>query len=352
MNLKDKLYQIFSLRWVQHLSFWTAFLLLMSGRFIDMEPERIKNEIIFEGTQMSLIVLFVYFNLRYLIPKYWNKGFYFQYIIQLVMYEALIVGILSASLYYFPEIQFSRFADNYPKLFFINIFKTNILILSSSLFHFVKEWISLKDENLKYTEKAQEQLEAELNVLKGQVNPHFLFNTLNNIYSMSLYDSAKTPEMILKLSQLISYMLYECRDEEVKLEKEIQFIKNYIELESIRVEDVASIQLEIVGEDPGYKIPPLLFIPLIENAFKHGVSIDQETSLIYIKFKISNKGIDLEIKNPIGNSEEERVDRRKGGLGIENVRKRLQLLFPNSHNFSTTQSENQFNTLVSLTLNP
>jgi len=318
---------------------------------MDMDRERIANEIFFETSQLLVIVIFVYFNLRYLIPKYWNKGEYFNYIVNIIIYEFLIISILSISLKFYPDIHFQKIAEDNPsRLIVMSFFKTNIFVLTSSLFHFVKEWIALKDENLRFTEKAQEQLEAEISILKAQVNPHFLFNTLNNIYSMSLYDSKKTPEMILKLSQLISYMLYECKDEEVNLEKEIQFIKNYIDLESVRVEDVAHINLSISGDDPGHKIPPLLFIPLIENAFKHGISSELSTSEINIKLEVAKNQINLEIINPIDTSTENQKSDQYGGLGIENVKKRLELLFPKKHEFTISKNDNLYSTHLSLTL--
>ncbi len=351
MNLKDRLYHIFSIRWVQHLSFWSVFLLMQLGRFIDMDPERIPRELLFEGIQNTFVAFLVYFNLRYLIPNYWNTGSYGKYVLIFFICEVFTISSLSILFYHFPDLEFKSFIRLSPaKIIMMNTFKTNIFVLSSTLFHFVKEWIKLKDENLKFTEKAQEQLEAELSVLKEQVNPHFLFNTLNNIYSMSLYDSVKTPDMILRLSQLISYMLYECKDEEVQLEKEIQFIKNYIELESIRVEDVANIQLNIEGENPGHKIPPLLFIPLIENAFKHGISSELETSEIKIAMKISQDRINLEISNPLESKRGIHTEAKHEGLGIENVRKRLNLLFPNKHIFNITKSDNQYTTHLSLSL--
>ncbi|MRT94254.1 sensor histidine kinase [Ancylomarina sp. 16SWW S1-10-2] len=351
MNLKDRLYNIFSIRWIQHLSFWSVFLLLELSRFIDMDIERISRELIFEGTQLFFIVCLVYFNLRILIPKYWNKGKYSKYISSIILMEIITISTLSVIIYSFPETEFKRFASfSLGKVMMMITFKTNIFVLSSSLFHFVKEWIKLKDENLRYTENAQKQLTAELSLLKAQVNPHFLFNTLNNIYSMSLYNSNKTPEMILKLSQLLSYMLYECKDEEVNLEKEIQFIKNYIDLESVRVEDIAEINLNIKGEDPGHKVPPLLFIPLIENAFKHGISTEQTTSKININLVISDNKIDLEIDTPIDLSVEGNKNKGLGGLGIKNVKKRLDLLFPGHHTFDISRDNGIYTTKLSLLL--
>lgn len=351
MNLKDSLYQIFSIRWIQHASFWLVFLLLELGRFIDMEPERLPNELLFQLIHQTFIVFIVYFNLRVLIPKFWNTGHYTKYILNIFICEIITIASLTTILYNFREIEIGHHVNFNPwKMIMINTFRLNIFILSSSLFHFVKEWIKLKDENLRFTEKAQEQLEAEISILKEQVNPHFLFNTLNNIYSMSLYDSAKTPEMILKLSQLISYMLYECKDEEVILEKEIQFIRNYIDLESVRVEDIAQISFNISGEDPGHKIPPLLFIPLIENAFKHGISTEKSTSEININLDVSKHKIVLKITNPTDSSASDTENNEHGGLGIENVKKRLELLFPNRYKFNISESKNIFTTHLSLNL--
>ncbi|MDE5416571.1 histidine kinase [Labilibaculum sp. DW002] len=351
MNLKDRLYQIFSIRWVQHLSFWSVFLLLEMGRITDLDPDRIPREVLFQGIQNAFIAILVYFNLRFLIPRYWNTGKYGKYLLIFIICEVFTIASLSYLFYHFPDLEFKSFIRlSTAKVVMMSTFKTNIFIFSTSLFHFAKEWMKLKDENLKYTEKAQEQLEAEISILKAQVNPHFLFNTLNNIYSMSLYDSNKTPEMILKLSQLISYMLYECKDEEVSLEKEIQFIKNYIDLESVRVEDIAKINLNISGEDPGHKVPPLLFIPLIENAFKHGISSEQTTSEINITLKISKHKIELEINNPLDDISEEQKKKQFGGLGIENVKKRLNLLFKNQHSFNISRGNGLYTSNLILQL--
>ncbi len=316
-----------------------------------MEEYRIELELIIDLVQFSIIASFVYFNLLVLIPRIWNKGEYKKYLLAIFSSELVIISILITIFYMIPNHEFKPKMLKSPiMVVIVSFFKTNIFIFSTSLFHFAKEWMKLKDENLKFTEKAQEQLEAEISILKAQVNPHFLFNTLNNIYSMSLYDSYKTPEMILKLSQLISYMLYECKDEEVSLEKEIQFIKNYIDLEAVRVEDIAKINLNIKGEDPGHKVPPLLFIPLIENAFKHGISTEQASSEININLAISESTIDLEINNPIDSSEEDEKNKEIGGLGIVNVKKRLALLFPEHHIFDISQSKALYTTKLSLIL--
>ena len=196
----------------------------------------------------------------------------------------------------------------------------------------------------------QEQLEAELSLLKGQVNPHFLFNTLNNLYSLSLHDSKKTPELILKLSQLLSYMLYECKDETVSLEQEITFIRNYIDLEAIRVEDIADVHFKVTGSNTGHKIPPLLFIPLIENAFKHGISSEVEHSDIHIKIHIDENEIELNTENPFDETQIDDDNNHKG-LGLENVNKRLELLYPNKHSLEVNKNRQYFRTRLVLKMN-
>ncbi|MGZ2368325.1 sensor histidine kinase [Ancylomarina sp. YFZ004] len=348
MNLSERLYRLFSIRWVQHLSFWSAFIILISGRFFYMEATVIQNELLFEFCQMSIIAFWVYFNLRVLIPNLWNKGRYKQYVWAIILGQIIPISLLVLSFYYLPvHLLQLKINNQISKVLIMALFKTNFFVVTSSLFHFVKEWMKLKDENLRYTEKAQEQLEAELSLLKGQVNPHFLFNTLNNLYSMSLHDSKKTPEMILKLSQLLSYMLYECKDEMVNLEQEIAFVRNYIALEAIRVEDIAEVHFEVTGNNPGHKIPPLLFIPLIENAFKHGISSDVEHTDIRINLLIDDNKIELNTENPY---DETRIDDENNhkGLGLENVSKRLELLYPNKYKLDINQNGHYFKTHLML----
>lgn len=350
MNLKDKLHKFFSIRWVQHSAFWLVFILPEIRRFSTIESEFWQIIVLFECLFFALVVSLVYLNLRYFIPKYWNPGHYSKYAKSIVLSQLTLFTIIAFFAHQIPQELKGEIELQHPaKIVFFAIFRTNIYLLSSSLFHFVKEWIDLKDENLKFTAKAQEQLEAELNLLKGQVNPHFLFNTLNNIYSMSLYDSKKTPDMILKLSHLLSYMIYECKDQKVSLEKEIDFIQNYIQLEQVRMEDTAIINLSIEGKDPGHLIPPLLFIPFIENTFKHGVIPDEELSTINITLKITPNDITLITKNAYEAHDKPTTSSHKG-FGIKNVTKRLDLLFPEKYKLEIEQENSQFISSLKITL--
>lgn len=178
-------------------------------------------------------------------------------------------------------------------------------------------------------ELENQKLQAELSFLKMQINPHFLFNALNNIYSMSVLERAqKTSNGIIKLSEMIRYMLYEKEDEQyrVTLDKEITHINNYIDLQKLRYEGDLYIHFTIEGETAGRKIPPLLLFPLIENACKHGV-LQDPAKPVTIQITVNNKQLSFSIHN----YKHEFLKDQTGGIGLVNVQKRLSLLYPQQH---------------------
>lgn len=183
-----------------------------------------------------------------------------------------------------------------------------------------------------------EKATAELQLLKAQVHPHFLFNTLNNIYSFSIENSPKTPGLILKLSSLLSYMLYDCKTEEVRLEKEVEIMKDYIDLERERYGNRIEISWSIDGDIKDKFIAPLLLLPFLENAFKHGLS--EQIEKPWLGIDISVKGNMLRCK--IANSANEDVQPSKNGIGIDNVKKRLNLLYNGKHELKIKQEEQFF----------
>ncbi|MEO6611068.1 MAG: histidine kinase [Chitinophagaceae bacterium] len=198
-----------------------------------------------------------------------------------------------------------------------------------------KHWY-IKQQEWMQAEKGK--VTAELQLLKAQVHPHFLFNTLNNIYSFSLENSPKTPGLILKLSSLLSYMLYDCKAEEVRLEKEIEIMKNYIDLEKERYGNKIEISWEIEGEVKDKNIAPLLLLPFLENAFKHGTSEQLEKP--WLSVDISVKGNTVKCK--IVNSKNEFVPVSQNGIGIENVKKRLAFIYPGKHELKISEENNFF----------
>lgn len=217
---------------------------------------------------------------------------------------------------------------------------TTMLGITSMIVLF-KYWVKKQQE---WMRAEKEKVTAELQLLKAQLHPHFLFNTLNNIYSFSLENSPKTPELILKLSSLLSYMLYDCKVEEVLLEKEIEVMKNYIDLEKERYGNKIEISINIDGDIKDKFIAPLLLLPFLENAFKHGTSEQLEKP--WLSLDLSVKKYTMKCK--IVNSKNNNVRLNEKGIGIQNIKKRLAFLYPNKYELKMTDEEDFF--VVSLLL--
>jgi len=202
----------------------------------------------------------------------------------------------------------------------------------------------------------KESLQSELKFLRSQINPHFLFNTLNSLYALTLKKSDLAPEMIISLSEIMRYMLYDCNETKVYLEKEIKFMENYIELERLRYGENVKIDFEVKGTIGRQKISPLLFTPFFENAFKHGLGNRIGKGWISVCFHVNDDLVNLAIENSIppdgkDNSLSGKVTKGvdSGGIGLENVRRRLELLYPEDHSLTVRKEEDQFN--ISLTIN-
>lgn len=179
-------------------------------------------------------------------------------------------------------------------------------------------------------------LRAEVDSLKTQINPHFFFNTLNNLYGLTVEKSDKAPEVILKLSDMMRYTIYEGEKEGVTLKNEILYIENFIELQKIRFHREVDVKFEHFIEEIDLKIPPLLFIVLVENAFKHGAETITEDAFIHIKLMAMNNSILFETENNFEIDE----NKKEGGIGLKNLQRRLQLLFPENHTLELNGTNN------------
>ncbi len=214
----------------------------------------------------------------------------------------------------------------------------SVIVTGFSIGLRVIEMHSASEKRQKELEK--EKLNSELAFLKNQVSPHFFFNTLNNIYSLIEINTADAQEAVMKLSRLMRYLLYESEHGETPLENEINFMNHYIDLMRLRISPKVELKIDLPEDGKGLKIPPLLFIPFIENAFKHGISY-REKSFICIEMNIESNQILFICRNSkasvsAGNNE------NHSGIGLENVRKRLELLFPGKHQLTISEPENEF----------
>lgn len=309
------------LYWTFHVSIWAAFWVVMGV------PLSYGRQLINMVMWVPAFILFGYPLVYGAIPHLLLKGRVWQFLL-FVLFWGVVGLYIDAGYrgYVLIPAQEAMGLDNIlprgPLAFCYLCMTTSAA--SPMIIKFFKLWTTKQRD---WVRAQQEKATAELQLLKAQVHPHFLFNTLNNIYSFSLDNSPKTPGLILKLSSLLSYMLYDCKTDEVRLEKEINIMKNYIDLERERYGNKIEISWSAEGEIKDKLIAPLLLLPFLENAFKHGVSEQLEKPWL---------GVDISVKHgtlrcKIANSKNEHVPQSKQGIGIDNVKKRLSLIYPGKH---------------------
>ena len=206
---------------------------------------------------------------------------------------------------------------------FISIYS---VVTAASFIKLLKKWYQ---DDRRNQQLLQEKLETEIKFLKAQIHPHFLFNTLNNLYALALKKSDQAPEMVLKLSALLDYMLYECNADFLPVSKEINLIKDYVALEKLRHGERLKVDFTINGNTEGVMISPLILFPFIENSFKHGVSNETNNSSIEIELNIDKSILNLKVKNSKNKLTIKPNPRTKSeeGIGLKNIKKKTYLIY-------------------------
>ncbi len=303
----------------------------------------------FESACFNISTAFVvsFFAIHVFVPKYFHRKTTF-WISQLVL-AVLFVFVRRIYHYYMVYPVYFPFALSKPLIFFpkllIEFVHLYLTVCMYGMFYFMRSWYQQQQtlQNLK-----QENTAAELELLKSQVQPHFIFNMLNNIYAGAFKTSPETAQQILKLSNLLEYSLYDSKKEKVSLTDEVNYLKNYLDLQKIRIGEKLDISFNIFDNINGILVPPLLLLPIVENCFKHGVHKAINPS--WIRFDIAVKKGELIFKAE--NSMEDAAscnENQKRGLGLANVKRRLELLYLNAHEFKIYKETNSF--LVVLKLN-
>jgi len=295
-----------------------------------------------------------YLGYLWMVPKFFlqdKKFIYAIILIGLIVSTHFITNVIE-EYFLFDSIQAEKFREaiksmagkdeNFSppmKAFsFFNHFLSSVLLSGFAIGLGVMEKLKINEKKQKELEK--EKLNSELAFLKNQISPHFFFNTLNNIYSLIGIDGPTAQESVLKLSKLMRYLLYESEHGETMISNEIEFMNNYIDLMKLRLNPRVELKIDFPKEYSDFSIPPLLFVPFIENAFKHGITY-RDRSFIHIAMKIGNDQISFSSENSIGKSSQTE-DLQYTGIGLENVRKRLALLFPGKHELKIEQDETIF----------
>lgn len=196
-----------------------------------------------------------------------------------------------------------------------------------------------KQQNLLQREH---RTQLELKYLRAQINPHFLFNALNCIYSLTMTQDSKAPDSVLKLSEMLRYVSDDCRSDRVPLHREISYIRNYIDFQKIRMEEEADVQFDCQVADPNCKIPPMLFQPMVENCFKHSGIINHQDAYIHILLRQDEKQLLFVAENSIPPAELKTLNKERTGIGLSNVQQRLQLLFKDKADIKSTQTDNNY----------
>lgn len=332
--------KITQIRWLQHILFWVLSVYFIGSYFSISNTFKSIDLVYSAFFHLSLLIL-VYVNIRILIPLLLEKNRYTIYFLLSLVLVAFTYGahelIFEIAIPLLPiDYYIVSFTD---PVFLIAIF--SVYLVLSSLIKFSKSWFKVQ-------KLQQDKLAMELESLRFQVNPHFLLNSLNNIYGLSLKKSDKAPEVILKLSNIMKHMLYQGQSSTISLESEISYLNDYVALQKLRVSENTNISMRVVGDNKDLQIAPFLLINFIENSFKHGLGGSIESPFVNMNIEIKESTLHFTCVNSIGNVDT--TVSENSGLGLKNVRRRLELLYSDKHELLIAETEKEFSVNLSLNL--
>lgn len=314
---------IFRNRWWQHLIFWGVALTILLNIFRSSGTLE-KIDVIYTLIFAVPLAAVVYLNLYICVPSLLRTERYLLYAL------AFLFLIGTGAIFLFKL--FDSWIDLVlPGYYFISYYSVPILMLYTGSFMLLTTLLKLSRTWFQLLRMEKMTTGQRLLSLQSQINPHFLLNSLQTIYALSLEKSERTPEVILQLSEVLKYNLYDTGQPTIKLEKEIGMIRDYVDMYRHRVDpELCEIKLDVHGEAGGLSIAPMLLIPFIENAFKHGLRGEPGHAFIHISLEIQAAELKFEVQNSYGTSEQVDLE-DKQGIGIKNTRQRLELLYPGKY---------------------
>lgn len=333
--------------WFLHPIFWVVFLLF--HLIDDINYIGLNLAMIRSVTYTILIAALVYFNVTFLIQQFFFKKKIIIYLLLLLVitflatigYEALLDSFSANKLLDEQVIEEELFGEAITSIpYFFYSFLQNIVLITSISSVLIAFQQMRTREKLAQLEK--EQIHSQLNYLRSQTNPHFLFNVLNNVNFLIHKDPDKASDTLVKLSELLRYQLYETDVDFVPLQKELEHIENYIKLEEVRIGK--AVDFTVAAENENIKVPPFLLLPLVENAFKHSETTGER--LIQFDLKTTANDLLFRTKNNIGNAKKS----KDGGLGLENLKQRLALIYPERHALKAEKQGDFFETELKIEL--
>ncbi len=328
----------FRYRFIWHFLFWFVWYIFYSITYTS--PVNIdKSQFLMNLYLLPVRIIFTYIFIYWIIPSFLFTKKYLLFIIIAILH-AIVFGLSIVLIFIWLRIPEP---GNFP---FIRPIILNYQIPATAAAIIIfKKWYLMQQYSLKLE---KEKLEAELNFLKSQIHPHFLFNTLNNLYALTLKKSDKAPEVVVQLSNMLDHMLYS-KANEVCLEKEIVQLKDYIRLEQINYGDRLKLTIDISGDTKDKKIAPLIMLPFIENSFKHGASNDIQSPFIRIKIDMQETKFHFEIENSYELHSVEKGSYSEG-IGLNNVKRRLELLYPDMFQLKINNNDRVFQVSLDIDL--
>jgi len=325
-----------------------SFIILLYIFSGDGVPKRI--DYIYTSSFLITIILPVLINLYIFIPFLLKKEkyifFVFAFVLNMAVFIQLNIWFFNYFIdYIFPDYYFISYHSLSQLITFFGVF-----LVSTTLVKLTEDWIYFnKNQNQKLKEENQ-NIQNQLLHLRSQINPHFLFNSLNVIYSLALEENEETTKSIVQLSDILRYVIYDSNTERVLLKNEIILLKNYIEFQKFRhqVSDKIKFTYDVV--DDNYLIYPMLLLPLVENSYKHGVMGDIENTFINLSISQDNNTFIFYIENNL-NEEILDYDKEHSGLGIENIKNNLNIIYPDKHLFEMKKTETKFSVSLKIFAN-
>jgi len=331
-----------------HLSFWGVYMSfflyqMISRRSPEVDWERV---ITIAAIQIVFASISSYINYFFFLPRFLKQKNGWIYLVSFAVPFAILMFLrINVERYWFDG--FTGKEDYlYSTRFVVYVITTNLfIVIFVGMLRFAVEWLEFEARK---KEVENEKLTAELNFLKAQINPHFLFNTLNNLYYLAYSKSENTTEVIAKLSQMMRYMIYDSNHPKVLLSKEIEYMQSYISLERLRLNNQIPITFDISGNPENVWITPLIFITFLENAFKHGVSNSNPKAWVKLSIKLQGKECIYSVEN--SRTTEHKDNGEKSGIGLQNVKRRLELSYPGQYTLETSETPSAYIVKLNLSL--
>lgn len=329
---------------IHHVAWWALF---FAGWYFFRADDFAGNStaLLITSVKVTVLAILVYFTNCFLIPKLLYRK---KYVLFFSIYLVAIFGLGILKLSVITDLMYPGLDPftHFKTRFYDNIIPLFLLVSTGAAFKLIKDYLTTQR---RLNEIAMEKAATELKFLKSQINPHFLFNSLNSIYFLIDKQNTEARKTLLQFSDLLRYQLYDCNAETIEIEKEIAYLNDYIRLQQLRRDKQYQVKVAINEDVRGFRIVPLLLIPFVENAFKHISHHTHEKNFVDVQLQRSNGTFTFQVENSRENHE--RTLEPPGGIGLKNVQRRLELLYADRYNLDIRQNESTFRVTLQLHVN-